>query len=138
MALRKRDECARELFSGGGIAAMAGRGELAGRHSAKAFEVKRKVALVIESDFKRDGGNGMLGAQEELLGALDALLQEELIGGEPGVLFENTRKVKGTEIHRGGDFSQGQIVCEVIGDKALGATHHAGRGAAILPGRLTS
>ena len=100
---------------------MARGGELAGSHSAKAFEMKRKVALVVESDFQRNGGDGMLVAQQELFGTLDALLQEELIGGETGVLFENTRKVKWTEIHRGGDFRQGQILREVIGDKEFGA-----------------
>ena len=138
MAFRKTDERLSRLFSSGDIAAMARGCELAGSHSAKAFEVKRKVALVIESHFKRDGGDGMLVAKQELFGALDALLQEELIRGKAGVLFEHTRKVKGTEIYRGSDFGQGKILCQMIGDEELGATHHSRRWAGIAPSRLSS
>ena len=128
----------RRLFSSGNIAAMARRGELAGSHSAKAFEVKRKVALVVKPDFKGDGGDGMLVAQQELFGALDALLQEELIRGKARVLFEHTRKVKGTEIHRRSDFGQSKILCQMIGDEELGPTHHGRRWAGLAPSRLSS
>lgn len=104
------------ICGGGGV-----RWEIGGdRHHESAWgdsddasEVAGHMALVEKSDHGGDVGDGACATSEEFLCAVDPAMDQVLVGGESGGLFEPAGEVEWAEIGESGEGFQGDFTGQV-------------------------
>src|SRR5690606_41633826 len=108
-------------------------GESLGGDADKSFEVPVELALIAEAD-----GDGDLGKREpprgdETLGALDALVDDELIWRQAGRLFEQPGEVEFAQVGDSGKLGQRDVLVEVGVDVLFDRPQRMLRQPAIRP-----